>query len=93
MRLEPYDSSGKFQMEVIIPILLEWRLWSEQGMCMPLFRHLKCTLKYMFICNSHANKNKNLFMTLKQQHLLTHAMPRCHGNIPAEDYEEISHSL
>ncbi len=31
-------------MEVIIPIPLEWGLWSEQGTCVPLFRRLECTL-------------------------------------------------
>ncbi len=25
--------TGKFQMEVIIPMPLEWGLWSEQGTC------------------------------------------------------------
>ncbi len=40
------------------------------------------------ICNSYANNNKKTFMTLKQRHLLTHTVLR-HGNIPAEDNEEI----
>ncbi len=35
--------SDKFQMEVIIPIPMEWRLWSEQGTCMPLCSCFKCT--------------------------------------------------
>ncbi len=28
--------TGKFQMELIIPIPLEWGLWSEQGTCEPI---------------------------------------------------------
>ncbi len=28
--------TGKFQMEVIIPVPLKWGLWSEQGMCVSL---------------------------------------------------------
>ncbi len=32
----------QIQMEVIIPIPLEWGLWSEQGTCLPLCSHLKC---------------------------------------------------
>ncbi len=43
MRTEPYGSLGKFQMEVIITIPLEWGLWSKQGTCVQLFRNLKCT--------------------------------------------------
>ncbi len=35
--------SDKVQMEVIIPIPLEWGLWSEQGTCVPLCSRLKCT--------------------------------------------------
>ncbi len=35
--------TGKFQMEVIIPIPLEWGLWSEQGTCVSLFSYLDCT--------------------------------------------------
>ncbi len=34
---------GQFQMEVIIPIPLEWGLWSEQGTCVSLFSRLECT--------------------------------------------------
>ncbi len=41
---EPYGSWGKFQMEVIITILLEWGLWSEQGTCVQLFSRLKMHL-------------------------------------------------
>ncbi len=37
----PFGS--KFQMEVSIPFPLEWGLWSEQGMCVPLCSRLKCT--------------------------------------------------
>ncbi len=36
---EPYGSWGKLQMEVIIPIPLDWGLWSEQGTCVQLFPH------------------------------------------------------
>ncbi len=43
MRTEPYGSLGKFQMEVFIPIPLEWGLWSEQGTFVQLFHGLKCT--------------------------------------------------
>ncbi len=35
--------TGKFLMEEIIPILLEWGLWSEQDTCVPLFSRLECT--------------------------------------------------
>ncbi len=42
MRTEPYGSRGKFQMEVIIPIPLEWGFCSEQGTCVQLFSCLKC---------------------------------------------------
>ncbi len=42
-RIEPKGSRGKFQMEVIIPIPLEWGLWSEQGTCVPLCSRLECT--------------------------------------------------
>ncbi len=42
MRIEPYGSRGKIQMEVIIPIPLEWGLWSEQGTCVPSFSRLEC---------------------------------------------------
>ncbi len=31
MHTEPYGSRGKFLMEVIIPMPLEWGLWSKQG--------------------------------------------------------------
>ncbi len=35
--------TGKFQMEVIILIPVEWGHWSELGTCEPLFSPLKCT--------------------------------------------------
>ncbi len=35
--------TGKFQMEVIVLIPLEWGLWSEQGTCVPLCSRLECT--------------------------------------------------
>ncbi len=33
--------TGKFQMEVITPIPLEWGLWNEQGTCVPLWSRLE----------------------------------------------------
>uniref|UniRef100_A0A672K868 Zgc:103625 n=1 Tax=Sinocyclocheilus grahami TaxID=75366 RepID=A0A672K868_SINGR len=35
--------TAKFLIEVIIPIPLEWGLWSEQGTCVPLCSRLECT--------------------------------------------------
>ncbi len=40
----------------------------------------------MFICNSYDNNNKDIW----HLNLLTHTVLRCHGNIPAEDDEEIT---
>ncbi len=49
--------------------------------------YFKTFFALSYFCNSYANNNKK---TLKQRHLLTHTVQRCHGNIPAEGYEEIS---
>ncbi len=43
----------------------------------------------MFIYNCYANNNKKVLMTLKQRHLLIDTVLRCHGNMPADDNEEI----
>ncbi len=44
MRIGTVRFSDKFQMEVIIPIPLEWGLCSEQGTCVSLCSHLKCNM-------------------------------------------------
>ncbi len=43
----------------------------------------------MFICNSYANNNKKTCMPAKSADTVL----RCHGNMPAEDNEEIMWSL
>ncbi len=42
----------------------------------------------MFICTSYANNNKNTY-DIKTANLLKYTMLHNHGNITAEDYEEI----
>ncbi len=70
---------------------LEWGLWSEQGMCVPLWRCLKCTWwrERNFFHSLQLACSRDNAARCPLANLLTHTVQRCHGNIPAKDNEEI----